>query len=100
MARDDYSKIVQEWRAGVVQRLENLDDKMQDATQQLNEKLDAARREITDLRMAGITCANLELLEKRVKELEDFKTRFAQTIVVLQVVLFGLWAFVSKLIWK
>jgi len=100
MARDDYNKLTQEWRATVINRLEQLDDEVRNTNAELIRKLDDTRREIVDLKLAAVKQAEIQDLQRRVKELEDFKVRFAQTIIVIQIILFGAWAFVSKLIWK
>ena len=100
MARDDYNKLTQEWRATVINRLEQLDDEVRSTNAELIRKLDDTRREIVDLKLAAVKQAQLDMLEMRVRELEGFKIKAVQTILVVQIVFGIVWATLSRMIWK
>ncbi len=100
MARDDYNKLTQEWRATVINRLEQLDDEVRNTNAELIRKLDDTRREIVDLKLAAVKQAQLDMLEMRVRELEGFKIKAVQTILVVQIVFGIVWATLSRMIWK
>ncbi len=100
MARDDYNKLTQEWRATVISRLEQLDEEVRTTNGELIKKIDDTRREIVDMRLAAVKQAQLDFLEQRVRQLEEFKIKTVQTLIVVQIAFGIVWATVSKLVWK
>ena len=100
MARDDYNKLTQEWRATVISRLEQLDEEVRTTNGELIKKIDDTRREIVDMRLAAVKQAQLDFLEQRVRQLDEFKIKTVQTLIVVQIAFGIVWATVSHLVWK
>src|SRR5947207_3052922 len=85
MPETEYDKLAWEWRQTVMNRLDDL-----------GEKMDRTRQDVMQMTISAVKVAEIEELWKRIRELEekigqrvrtleDFKTKAVQTILVVQV---------------
>lgn len=91
MNEHERESLTQEWRAIVLEKLRTLENGQKEM-----------QKELTDLRLSRAEVVCLEMLEDRVRKLEDFRlkvvTQAVTAMAIVQITATILWAVISKIL--